>query len=165
MPVQKAEAGFDFATSISKAMTSPEVTTNGRDLPDGFPLPTSETGRVIDTAQDPQGIAGAIAYDFTIQRRVFVIYRPWEACERCTNAIAQGNVTLPDDEGDYECPHTTLKAYREIINKVLAAEYVSGGEQEVVQKDGSIVISLRWYEKKLNHKRARRLAKENEGGT
>ena len=161
MPTQKAEAGFDFATSITKAMTPPETATQGKDLPDGFPFPNSDVGRVVDTSREPQGIPGTIAYDFTIQRKVFVIYRPWETCDRCTNAIANGIVTLPADEGDYECPHTMFKAYKVIIDKVLAGEFISGGEQEVVQKDGSIVISLRWYEKKLNHKRMRQLAKQN----
>lgn len=162
MPAPKHDVGLDFAQSLGSAMTPPETVKGGRDLPDGFPLPPSETGRIIDTNNEPQGINGAIAYDFTVNRRVFIIYRPWESCDRCNQAIANGEVVLPVEEGDYECPHTTIKAYRDVINKVLAGELVSGGEQEIIQKDGSVCVSLRWYDKKINHKRLRQLSKQND---
>lgn len=160
MATQKADVGSDFATVLGRAMEPPVPTDPvGRDLPDGFPFSPPTTHRVVDTSKDPSGIEGAVAYDYKIQRRVFVIYKPWEHCARCTNDIAQNTVTIPD-EGDYECPHINVKVYKEIVDKILAAELIFGSEQEVVQKDGSIVISLRWYEPIKNHKRSRERARE-----
>jgi hypothetical protein len=144
MPL-KAEVGSDFASVLSAAMQGPsEPDERGRDLPDGFPLPFNDKHRVIDTEAD--GIAGVTAYDFKIHRKVFTIFRPWESCSRCGNDFASGAANLPDT-GDYECPHVTRPEYEETINAILAGKMLFGSEQEIPQKDGSVIISLRWYEK------------------
>lgn len=147
----------DFATILSRAQQLPEVAEgNGKDLPtDGFPLPVAPHHRVVDASQDPRGIEGTIAYDFTVFRDVFMIYRPWEGCRRCAEAIGNQLVTIPTD-GDYSCPHTDKLRYQGIVNRCLAGELLMGSENEVVQKDGSIVVSMKWFEKKLNPRRARK---------
>jgi len=154
-------SGSDFASIIAKAQTPPDPRDGGvgRDLPDGFPLPIAATHRIVDTANEPEAIPGAVAYDFFVKRKVFLVFRPWESCSRCQNDVASGKVDLPDD-GDHNCPHTQIKEYEEVVNKCLAAEYILAGENEVNQKDGSIVVSLRWLEKKQNFKRMRQAAKE-----
>lgn len=144
MANQKADVGHDFATVLNSATRAPtDFEGLGKDLPDGFPFAPGNN-RVIDS--ESEGIPGVIAYDFKIHRRVFTIFHPWDSCARCGQDIASNAVSLPDD-GDYECPHTAKADYEAITNDILAGKLLFGSEQEVVQRDGSIVISLRWYEK------------------
>lgn len=141
----KPDAGMDFASILNAASQPPEPGQGlGRDLPDGFPLPSMDGHRVVDTSED--GIPGVVAYDFKIHRQVFTIFRPWDGCARCGASIASGEERLPD-EGDYECPHVTKDTYESIVNEILAGKLIFGSEQEIPQKDGSIVVSLRWYER------------------
>lgn len=127
----------------------------GSDLPDGFPLPVAPHHRVVDATKDPTAIEGMVAYDFTCRRDVFLIFRPYDACNRCAHNIAQNVVAIPTT-GDYTCPHTRLAEYEAVMNKSLAGEYLHGSENEVVQKDGSILISLKWFEKKVSTRRPKK---------
>jgi len=144
MPV-KPDAGSDFAAILNAAAQVPSSVENlGKDLPDGFPLSMGENHRMVET--EGEGIMGMAAFDFKVHRKVFVIYRPPETCARCGNAMALGTVSLPD-EGDYECPHVSQTDYEEVVNEMLAGKLIFGSEQEITQKDGSVAVSLRWYEK------------------
>jgi hypothetical protein len=151
------ETGSDFAAVLGQAQQIPSGT-EGAELPDGFPFQARGHHRVI-SEKDGEGISGVAAYDFKVFRRVFLIHRPWESCDRCRDAIANGVVALPD-VGDYECPHTALKDYQLIVNQTLEGKLLHGGEQEIVNKDGSVAVSLRWYESTLNKKRLQRMQKE-----
>jgi hypothetical protein len=143
----------DFASILSRAQQVPEVADgNGKDLPDGFPFEATAHHKVVDTTKDEAGIEGVVAYDFTCFRQVFLIYRPWDSCKRCAQDMGNNIVQLPA-EGDYTCPHTDLVKYQGIVNKALAGEFLMGPENEVVQKDGSIVISMKWFEKKVSTRR------------
>jgi hypothetical protein len=151
-----------FASLLTKAQQTPDLASEvGRDLPDGFPLPVATHHRVVDSAKDPAAIEGMIAYDFTCRRGVFVIYRDYSFCNRCANDIAAGVVAIPAI-GDYVCPHTMLTEYEAIVNKTLAGEYLFGSENEVIQKDGSIVISMKWFEKKLNVARKKKQQRQRQ---
>lgn len=151
MPI-KPDAGSDFASVLNAAMRPPEPPTEGgKDLPDGFPFSTAPTHRVLDTSES-DGIPGVVAYDFRVRRKVFTIFRPWDSCARCGNAIAAGNEVLPE-VGDFECPHTQVDDYETITNQILEGKLLFGSEQEITQKDGSIVVSLRWYEKSPRKKK------------
>lgn len=127
----------------------------GVDLSDGFPLPVAAHHRVVDATKDPTAIEGLIAYDFTCRRDVFLIFRPYDTCNRCAHNIAQHTVTIPAT-GDYTCPHTRLAEYEAVMNRSLAGEYLHGSENEVVQKDGSILISLKWFEKKISKRKPKK---------
>jgi hypothetical protein len=160
MPL-KAEAGSDFASILNSAMRTPEgFESLGKDLPDGFPLPAEDSHRMVDT--DKEGIPGVTAFDFKIHRKVFVIFRPWDGCARCGQDIASGKESLPE-VGDHTCPHTALEEYEEIVNQILAGKMIFGSEQEITQKDGSVLVSLRWYEK--NAKKRSRTASPGVDGT
>jgi len=144
MPL-KADAGTDFASILNSAMQTPEgFDGKGTDLPDGFPLPRTEGHRTVDSSED--GVPGVTAFDFKIHRRVFTIFRPWDNCSRCGQDLATKGTALPDS-GDYDCPHTNLEEYEEVVNSCLDGKMLFGSEQEITQKDGSVCISLRWYEK------------------
>jgi hypothetical protein len=138
--------GTDFASVLTAANKVPEATSDGKDLPDGFPLPRDSQHKHVDTATDDDPIPGIKKYDFRIHRRVYTIFRPWEKCDRCANLIAAEAVELPAETGDYTCPHTHILEYEDVNNKILAGEFLFGSEQEISNPDGSVRISLRWYE-------------------
>ena len=153
--------GDSFAAILGKAQQLPDLASDaGKDLPDGFPGAPAAHHRVVDTTNDPAAIEGLIAYDFTCRRDVFLIFRPYDSCNRCAHAIAQGQAQIPQI-GDYTCPHTRLAEYEAVMNRSLAGEYLHGSENEVVQKDGSILISLKWFEKKISKKKRRTGANPN----
>ncbi len=154
MPGPNGEDGF--AAVLGRAQKLPTVNEDaGKDLPDGFPIPSGLHHRVVDTSNDPTAIEGLIAYDFTVHRGVYMIYRPWESCRRCLEAIGN-NMIQPPVDGDMTCTHTQMAAYEAVINRTLSGEFLAGSEQDVIQKDGSIVVSVKWYEKKLNPRRAKK---------
>lgn len=151
MPL-KTEAGSDFASILNSAMRTPaDFESMGKDLPDGFPLESNPAHRMVETSED--GIAGVTAFDFKIHRDVFLIFRPWDACARCGADLASGAASLPD-VGDYLCPHTKKEEYETTINDTLSGKHIFGSEQEYPQKDGSLLMSVRWFEKKSKAKKA-----------
>jgi len=153
--------GLDFVQALNQASQTPHQSGDGRDLPDGFPLPLSSGQRVIDSSKE-EGIDGLNAYDYTAHRAVFLIYRPWHICNRCANQLAAQKVSLPEEDGDITCPHTQLREYTEIQDKALAGKLILGNEQESLLRDGSVIISVKWFEAKINYKRQRALKKKLE---
>jgi hypothetical protein len=138
-----------FAVLLSKASAIPEVATgDGQDLPDGFPLKKHPHHRVVDTKDDPTGVEGTVAFDFSCKRAVFVIFKPWHTCKRCLEATGIDPSLLPAD-GEYVCPHTQLAEYQAMVDRGLAGQSILAPEAEYVQRDGSILVSTKWYEKKL----------------
>jgi hypothetical protein len=117
--------------------------------------------RVIDSSKE-EGIDGANAYDYVPYHKVFLIYRPWANCNRCAQNIVSQKIVLPDDEGDITCAHTQVKEYLEIRGKGMAGLLVLGSAQESTQRDGTIVVSLSWFEAKINYKKQRALKKKLE---
>lgn len=158
MPPNK-DAGLDFAAALSAAQSPPQPMPEGMDLPDGFPLPIAKNHRVVDSNKEPLGVPGALAYDYHVERKVFVIFRPYWECGRCRDAMLNNEVAMPK-EGDYECPHTHLKGYKEVVDRALAGQIIIGPENEQVLKDGTILVSVKWWESKINHKRLRQLQRE-----
>lgn len=145
--------GNDFASIFSSALNTPEKPQEGGEFTNPMP---SFGGPGYSTVKpgDGEGIAGVVKYDFTIHRRVFLIYRPWERCQRCLDDVSKNAVVLPAT-GDIDCPHNESKAYEDVVNKILAGTYLFGSENEIANKDGTVAVSLRWYEPK---KRASRRA-------
>jgi hypothetical protein len=156
---QKADVGNDFASVLSRAQEIPTPDQAGRDLPDSFPFNPPNHHHVVEGGSpDPRALEGVTSYPFRIHRRVFTLWRPWSICSRCKQDLASGQVVLPS-VGDYECPHNDRDAYERIGNDILAGRLLMGSEQEVAQRDGTIVISLRWYEPVPTKKAIREAAK------
>lgn len=164
MPGPKNDAGNDFASVVSSALKPPSFADgDGTDLPDGFPMRSAPHHRVVSEVSDPNKIDGVTEYDFTIHRDVFTIFRPWEKCTRCINDVASQKVT-PPVEGDLVCPHVRRLEYEKVINDVLDGKLLMGSEQETSSPDGTIYVSLRWYEKKFSKARARAAARTGRQG-
>ena len=107
------------------------------------PKPSPGAEQVPHDSRD--GIPGQSKYDYRAHRRVFLIYRPWHYCDRCRDAIAKGDIILPD-EGDIECKHTMVDEYQRVMEDILKGRVLLGSETEITNKDGSVAVSLRWYE-------------------
>ena len=154
-------AGSDFSSVLAAAQKRPDADDKGHDLSDGFPFNPPSTSSIISSSEDdPKAITGVVKYDARVHRRVFTIWRDWNACSRCKDDIANNVIALPP-VGEYECPHHMREEYERIINETLAGRLIMGGEQEIVQpRDGTILISLRWYEPTLSKKQKRALVKE-----
>jgi len=144
-------AGNDFASVFSSAFQGPENLTPQGDF--ASPLPGPSAGGFGTVGFDEAGkIPGAVKYDFSIKRRVFLIYRPWERCQRCMDDVANNAVALPST-GDIDCPHNELAAYEDVVNRILDGSYLFGSENEIPNKDGTVSVSLRWYEPKPRAKK------------
>ena len=139
----KSDKGLDFASILTQAMTPPEPPSGGREFPDGFPFASPQNYRVVET-KDSDGIPGLVDYEFKAHRKVFLTFRPWERCQRCSNDLASEKTALPDD-GDYTCPHTALKEYEALMERLLSAKDLYDSEKEYAQKDGTILVSVKWY--------------------
>lgn len=136
-------SGNDFASIFSSAFQTPEAA--GKELEFASAVPSAGRGFSSVGAGEAGKIAGATKYDFRVKRRVFLVYRPWERCQRCLDDVASGAVT-PPAQGDLDCPHNELAAYEDVVNKILAGAYLFGSESEIANKDGTVAVSLRWYE-------------------
>ncbi len=137
--------GNDFPSIFSSAMAPPEVPGVGEFVSAFRASGSTPYGTV--GPDEPGKIAGTTKYDFVIKRRVFLIYRPWESCQRCLDDVANNSVALPSS-GDHECPHNELPSYEDVVTKILAGAYLFGSESEIANKDGTVAVSLRWYEPK-----------------
>lgn len=56
--------------------------------------------------------SGVVHYD------VFSLFRPWQACRRCQEALTLGEVQPPPGEGDMECPHVRRKEFVLLCNRI-----------------------------------------------
>jgi hypothetical protein len=145
MPVPK-DPGLDFinaAMGLSNAPPTP--VTSGVDLPDGFPAkpPGGQLWREVDTSKDPEAIPGNVETDVVAKRGYFTTYRPWEYCPRCKDDIASQTVALPE-AGDLICPHTNIASWEDVYQRAAKGQVRVVAEQELVQKDGTVVVSVAW---------------------
>lgn len=154
-------SGSDFASVLSAAQQRPTGDDNGRELVDGFPFQPPSTHSVVTTADDdPNAVPGVVRYNAKVHRKVFTIWRDWTNCSRCKDGIATGQIVLPP-VGEYECEHNQKAEYEEVVNEILAGRLILGSEEEIVQqRDGSVLVSLRWFSKILSKKEKRALAKD-----
>lgn len=91
--------------------------------------------------EDPPGLITRMKC-FT---RTFTLWRPFEQCSRCRKAIENGELLLPEDEGDYTCKHVQNKEYERIINKILAGKGIKQYEEFFTLNDIRCV-QLVWLE-------------------
>lgn len=155
-------SGNDFASVFSSAFQIPDVSELDGDL--SSPMGSGRRGVSRVGASEPDKVAGATKYDFLVKRRVFLVYRPWERCQRCLDDVANG-ATTPPASGDLQCPHNESAAYEQIVNKILDGSYLFGSENEIANKDGTVAVSLRWYEPKPRAKKRSDTPTEEGGGT
>lgn len=147
MPPNK-DAGLDFLNAIGGISEGPQGSSRpqGYDLPDGFPIqpPEGQLWRTVDTTNDPEAIPGNVETDVTVKRGYFTTFRPWSDCQRCKSDLAAALIDLPE-MGDLICPHTNLSSWEDIYKQAAKGRYKVISEQEIMQRDGSVVVSVAWF--------------------
>lgn len=117
---------------------SPEV-----ELPTLFgPPPRGGTPLVAKELDDLQPGRKVRLVSYT---RTFVIWRPWNKCDRCMKLIGTGELELPD-VGDYTCPHVQVADYKEVKDKTLSGDALKEFEEHFQLHDGTRCVEFSWLE-------------------
>lgn len=80
--------------------------------------------------------------------KVFVLWRPWQKCPRCLEALADEeneDVQLPA-VGDYTCPHTQETEFKKVRDKILRGEAIRDREDFFSTSDESRCVHILWLE-------------------
>lgn len=114
------------------------------DLPSIF-SPTvdlfAEEKKDVETEEQPTAVPR-----MNCHTRTFTLWRPFEGCKRCKNAIEKGYLILPEDEGDYTCKHVQRKEYEEIINKIMRGRGIKQHEEFFMLGEGVRCVQIVWLE-------------------
>jgi predicted P-loop ATPase/GTPase len=76
-------------------------------------------GNLVQPKTEANQIADQIRVQYA--SRVFVIWKPYDMCPRCSNDINSGEVLIPS-EGDYTCPHNENAEYEKVVNLCLSGK-------------------------------------------
>jgi len=76
-------------------------------------------GNLVQPKTDANQVADQIRVVYF--SRVFVLWRPYEMCPRCSNELNAGEVQIPL-EGDYNCPHNDNAEYEKVVNLCLSGK-------------------------------------------
>ena len=76
-------------------------------------------GNLVQPKTEPNQVADQIRVIYF--SKVFVLWRPYEMCSRCSNDINTGEVQIPI-EGDYTCPHNDNPEYEKVVNLCLSGK-------------------------------------------
>lgn len=75
--------------------------------------------------------------------KVFVLWRPWTTCTRCLKGVEHGLYELPE-EGDHECPHTSVEKFEDILNKGLRGDVLFQTQEYFTLQDGTRCCHMVW---------------------
>jgi hypothetical protein len=75
--------------------------------------------------------------------KVFVLWRPWEECSRCTADVSNNIVVVPTT-GEYTCPHNQEDEYKNVKDIALRGRYILQREEFFKLKDGTLCAHLVW---------------------
>lgn len=76
-------------------------------------------GNLVQPKTEPNQVADQLKVKYF--SKVFVLWRPYEMCARCSNDINTGDVQIPP-EGDYTCPHNDNVEYEKVVNLCLSGK-------------------------------------------
>lgn len=120
--------GFDYLKIAQGARTIPEPpqgrASSATEMAPLFEERETQEPFMREPQRNDDGTAEKVAVETTYRSfsKTFTIWRPWEACNRCGDAIAAQNVVIPSDAGDYECPHTQADEYKETVDRCLRGD-------------------------------------------
>lgn len=150
---------FDFLNAIASAKTVPEspAVSNGQAV--GLPAIFETEGEAEErdseyVKKEANPIKLGVETYLEANSKVFVIYRPWEKCSRCKEAISDGEISLPTDVGDHTCLHTQLDEYQAILNAGLKGDIVLTTKEAISTPDGVQRVHLEWLAPNEDRKRA-----------
>ena len=119
------------------------------ETPNNFDLPSpslfkSQQQKFVGDLKEGQPAIELAVKSFS---EVFVLWRPWEVCERCKDAIKD-----PEDEielpavGDYTCPHVQKAEFKEARDKCLSGEALLSNEEFFNLRNGTRCVHIAWLE-------------------
>lgn len=106
--------------------------------------PESFMSRKTPELQSPLGATpqnGLVPEPWDYDHAVFVIWRPWDSCNRCWADFKAEKLQLPE-EGDYVCPHTMMKEYKELLKKRTQRLCEFAAYEATTLKNGVIQVSI-----------------------
>lgn len=139
--------GFNYAQIVQASRVLPETPQGqpsaGTELP-----PTVRSKKAqnkffqTEAPEDKPGLEVVMQH----HSKVFVVWRPWEECERCHNMISQGETAAPPLAGDLECPHNQQEEYKAIVDMSLRGEYIITVKDMFMLPNGTRCVHLEWME-------------------
>lgn len=97
----------------------------------------------------------------------FVVFRPWESCHRCMDAVLGKRVQDDEDVegsneprrreppteelpavGDRVCPHTRKHEYEQLVERIARTQMMATAPSENLLRNGTIIVSIGWWEPK-----------------
>lgn len=145
-----------FIETITELQKIPEDTAAA----DSFDFPQffgATQDSVVQSKLQPENIG--LTIKCKAHSEVYVIWRPWETCGRCKNAIASGNISLPDT-GDHTCPHTQKVDYKNTLDTCLSGKYGLYKHEYFNLKNGTRCVHLTWLEEDPEFALQRKLKEE-----
>jgi hypothetical protein len=139
------EATKTFADlAINQGRPSTEESNIEFDLPGGNIFRSAQNDLIGKDV--PPGKVG-IQLVYLSFSKVFVIWRPWESCSRCNEAIQDesNKIKLPD-VGDYVCPHVQEADFKTIRDKCLSGEFLLDRQEFFNLRDGTRCVHISWLE-------------------
>jgi hypothetical protein len=148
---QPTSSGFNYLAIANNARSQPAPSQGGPggDTLELGPMFSVETD--LDTMVNPHirkdtpPEKASVESSYQAYSKVFCIWRDWEACARCQNALASGHAILPVKDGDYECPHTQAKEYKAVMDKYLKGDCTIVSK-EPFPTEGARFVHVEWME-------------------
>ncbi|RKY27690.1 MAG: hypothetical protein DRP83_01905 [Planctomycetota bacterium] len=112
------------------------------ELPTLFGAPHKEDPLIAKDIEDLQPGRKVRMVSFT---KTFILWRPWEKCDRCKAMLAEERIKLPE-VGDWTCPHVQVVDYKEVKDKTLRGEGLKEFEEHFQLHDGTRCVQFSWLE-------------------
>lgn len=137
----KNQGGKSFLETVQEGRRVPEDLGHGAssDFPQFFGSAQSSVVKAKDG--DTIGIpTNCVSFS-----KVFLVWRFWGECARCSADLKEGRASLPD-AGDYSCPHTQEEEYKAVVDRCLRGDAVLQARDYFNLKDGSRCVHIEWFE-------------------
>jgi hypothetical protein len=124
--------------------------------------PTQSLEHVQNLLKPRQGLQ---ANNAVYHHETFVVFRPWESCGRCLDAVLGKRIgrhvnedgEIPEREepieelpaiGDRVCPHTRKHEYEQLVGRMAKDGLVAAPPTENILRNGTLIITAHWWEPK-----------------
>ena len=112
------------------------------ELPTLFGPPKDKSPLVAESIEGLKPARQVRLVSFT---KTFILWRPWEKCDRCRRLLGEGTIELPD-LGDWTCPHVQALEYKEVKDKTLRGDGLKEYEEYFQLHDGTRCVQFSWLE-------------------
>lgn len=163
MSDKKNTSGFDYVTLLQDGALG-SLPSKTPEFPPLFD--TKKKSVLPEIFNTEEAEPAQIAPSVTVRHfsKVFVIWKPWNECMRCTTAVNQGNVVLPK-ASEYTCPHIQTAEYKEIIDKGLQGLLVIALKEHFNLADGTRCVHVEWMEEDPESAKKLKLLQERQKET